>query len=128
MDDMDFLCEKAREFNDRYYGIPMREHGLRSYLEGMIEHEAGVVLLTDKGAICGFFTADPRWDWTVLVETAWYCEGRDGLRLLAAFEERALECGADEVRMTTLEVNPGVAKLLHRRGYTAIETSHRLLL
>lgn len=64
----------------------------------------------------------------MLVETAWYSEGRDGLRLLAAFEDRGMNLGVDEVRMTTLEVNAGVEKVLTRRGYTRMETSHRLIL
>ena len=128
IEDIDFLMEKAYAFNDRYYGIPLNRIGLFKYLEAMIEHESGVCLVTDSGGIVGVIHQDPRWDWTVLVETAWYSEGRDGVRLLDAFEKRAMEIGCDEIRMTTLAVNSGVDRILERRGYKPIETSHRLIL
>lgn len=128
LDDMEFLIEKAQHFNDRYYGIPLNLDKLTQYLTGLIVADQGVVLRTDTGAITGVHISDPCRDWEVLVETAWYSEGRDGLRLLAAFEERGMNLGVDEVRMTTLEVNAGVEKVLTRRGYTRMETSHRLIL
>lgn len=128
LDDIPFLMEKAQHFNSRYYGIPLNLQKLRDYLVGLIVSEVGVVLRTDTGAITGVHVPDPCRDWEVLVETAWYSEGRDGLRLLSAFESRGMELGVDEVRMTTLEVNPGVQKVLSRRGYIVMETSHRLLL
>lgn len=126
--DLSFLLEKAHAFNSRYYGIPLNPEKLEQYLTGLIVAEQGVVLRTDTGAITGVNISDPCRDWEVLVETAWYSEGRDGLRLLAAFEQRGLEWGLDEVRMTTLEVNSGVERVLKRRGYSVMETSHRLIL
>lgn len=126
--DIEFLMEKAYAFNDRYYGIPLDPGGLYRYIEAMIESPDGVCLISDTGGIVGVIHKDPRWDWKVLVETAWYSEGRDGLRLIRAFEERGMEVGCNEVRMTTLAVNPGVDRLLARRGYKPIETSHRLIL
>lgn len=128
IEDIDFLMEKAYAFNDRYYGIPLNRSGLFKYLKAMIEHSSGVCLISDTGGIVGVIHQDLRWDWTVLVETAWYSEGRDGIRLLDAFEKRGRELGCDEVRMTTLAVNSGVDRLLARRGYKPIETSHRLIL
>lgn len=128
LDDIPFLIERAEHFNDRYYGIPLNIDKLVNYLTGLIVVEQGVVLRTDTGAITGVHISDPCRDWEVLVETAWFSEGRGGLRLLDAFEHRGMELGVDEVRMTTLEVNAGVEKVLMRRGYTSIETSHRLLL
>ncbi|WFG40930.1 hypothetical protein ParaMal1_00046 [Paracoccus phage ParMal1] len=128
LDDMEFLIEKAQHFNDRYYGIPLNLDKLTQYLTGLIAADQGVVLRTETGAITGVHISDPCRDWEVLVETAWYSEGRDGLRLLAAFEDRGMNLGVDEVRMTTLEVNAGVEKVLTRRGYTRMETSHRLIL
>lgn len=128
MRDIDFLMEKAYAFNNQYYGIPLNRDGVHEYLKAIIEHEHGVCLVSDTGAIVGVLHKDPRWNWTVLVETAWYSEGRDGLKLLDAFEKRGASLGADEVRMTTLAVNPLVDRVLARRGYEPIETSHRLLL
>ena len=128
MDDLSFLIEKAHSFNSRYYDIAINPKKLEQHLTGLIVSEQGVVLRTDTGAITGVHVSDPCRDWEVLVETAWYSEGRDGLRLLAAFEQRGIDWGIDEVRMTTLEVNSGVECVLKRRGYSVIETSHRLIL
>ena len=128
MDDLSFLIEKAHSFNSRYYDIAINPEKLEQYLTGLIVSEQGVVMRTDTGAITGVHVSDPCRDWEVLVETAWYSEGRDGLRLLAAFEQRGIDWGIDEVRMTTLEVNSGVERVLKRRGYSVIETSHRLIL
>ena len=127
-EDIDFLMQKARAFNDKHFDIPLNEAGMRDYLLAMIQHENGVCLITDSGVIVGVLHTDPRWDWTVLVETGWFSEGRDGLRLLEEFEKRGRDAGVDEVRMTTLAVNSGVDRLLARKGYTPIETSHRLKL
>lgn len=126
--DIDFLMEKAIAFNNEHYDVPLDIDKLISHAEMMIESPLGVVLVSDTGIIAGILSSDLIRDWTFLVETAWYSEGRDGLRLLRAFEDRGRLLGVDEIRMTTLEVNPDAAKLLVRRGYTAIETSHRLLL
>lgn len=126
--DLSFLIDKAYAFNYRYYGIPLNHKKLEQYLTGLLVSEHGVVLRTDTGAITGVHVSDPCRDWEVLVETAWYSEGRDGLRLLGAFEQRGVELGLDEVRMTTLEVNSGVERVLKRRGYSIMETSHRLIL
>ena len=127
-DDLDFLIEKAFAFNALHFDIPLNPDKLVSYLTGLIASEHGIVLRTDTGAITGVHISDPVRDWEVLVETAWYSEGRDGIRLLNEFEGRARLLGVDEVRMTTLEVNQGVAQVLARRGYKPIETSHRLTL
>jgi len=126
--DIEFLIEKAYAFNNDYYGIPLNREGLRDYLSAMIDSPAGVCLISDTGGIVGVVHRDPRWDWSVLVELAWYSEGRDGLALLAAFERRGADLGVDEIRMTTLAANPGVDRVLARRGYEPVETSHRLIL
>lgn len=125
LDDIDWLVSKANEFNDKHYDIPLNQDKLWNYLTAVIQSSEGVALRTDHGAIVGMYVTDPLRDWEVLVETAWYSTGMDGIRLLNAFERRG-HC-VDEVRMSHLHVNPTVAKLLDRRGYVAMETSHRLL-
>lgn len=125
LDDVDFLIELATRFNDEYYGIPLNPDKLWDYMWKVVQHPDGVALRTDHGAIIGMFAEDPFRDWTALIETGWYSTGRDGLQLLKEFEKRGKL--ADEVRMSTLETNPKVVSLLHRRGYASIETSHRLL-
>lgn len=124
--DLPFLMEKAQQFNDQYYDLPMSNSGMEAYILYTIE--TGILLVAPSGMIAGHLHKDPRWDWTVLVETGWYSDGRDGVRLLKEFEKQGRLHGADEVRMTTLAVNSGVDKLLARKGYSPIETSHRLLL
>lgn len=124
-DDMDWLVEKAIEFNTKHYDIPLNPDKLWNYLWAVIASEDGVAIRSDHGAIVGMYVEDPLRDWSVLVETAWYSTGLDGIRLLNAFERRGQL--VDEVRMSHLHVNPTVAKLLERRGYVAMETSHRLI-
>jgi len=126
--DLDFLVEKAYEFNSRHFDVPLCPAKLKSYLRGLIVSNYGVVLRTDTGAITGVLVSDPVRDWNVLVETAWYTRGRDGLKLLRAFEKKGKRWGVDEIRMTTLEANQQAGRILSRRGYKPIETSHRLLL
>jgi len=128
LDDVPFLMEKIHQFNDTYYDVPLNTQKARDHLVDVLVADQGLVLRTTSGMITGVFVSDPLRDWNVLVETAWYSEGRDGIRLLAEFERRALLAGMDEVRMTTLSVNSGVDAVLKRRGYSAMETSHRLIL
>ena len=124
--DLDWMLDMAYAFNDKHYDIPLVYTKTRGWIAELIEH--GVCLRSDTGAIVGSLVDDPCRDWRLLVELAWYSEGRDGIRLLQAFENYGLEAGADEVRMTTLGSNSGVDKLLRKRGYTETERSHRLIL
>lgn len=128
LDDVPFLMEKVHQFNADYYDVPLNTKKARDHLVDVLVSEQGLVLRTSSGMIAGVFVSDPLRDWNVLVETAWYSEGRDGIKLLAEFERRAALAGVDEVRMTTLSVNSGVDAVLKRRGYSSMETSHRLIL
>lgn len=127
-DDVEFIFERAIKFNALHYDVPLDYNRLANYVESLICQPNGVMLVSDTGILAGILVDDPIRDWLALVETAWFDTGRSGIRLLDEFENRAREFGADEVRMTTLTVNPWVSKLLKRRGYHEIETSHRLLI
>ena len=127
-DDLLWLLETATGFNDRYYGIPLDYSRADQYLYDMLRNPFRVMLRSDTGAIIGVIIEDPFRDWKVLVEIGWYSEGRDGLKLLDAFEEQGRCHKVNEIRMTTLESNKGVEKVLARRGYVPVETSHRLIL
>jgi len=128
LSDLEHLMDLAIGFNDKHYDVKLNRGKTYQYLRNLIQSEDAVVLCTGTGAIVGVKIDDPCRDWTVLVETAWYSEGRDGLRLLRAFEQRGRDMEVDEVRMTTLAVNSGVSPVLERLGYLEIETSHRLLI
>ena len=128
LQDLEWLKNKAVAFNDTHFDIPLCSNKLHAYLTALIVNPMGVALRTDTGAIVGVLTEDPLRTWEVLVETAWYSEGKDGIRLLKAFETVGLEAGVDEIRMTTLQKNDIVGQLLKKRGYAPIETSHRLIL
>lgn len=126
--DIDWLCRKATEFNAEYYDIPLDPVKLYSYISNCITSPNGVCLRSDHGAIVGIVAPDPVRDWTVLVETGWYSTGKDGLKLLSAFEVQGCIRDVNEIRLTTLETNVRVAEVLRRKGYSTIETSHRLIL
>jgi len=128
--DFDWLCKLTHKFNDELYDVPLNEQKLENTLIQFCHPECikHIGYRSDKGAIIGIVTEDPLRDWTVMVELGWYANDRSGIRLLDHLEQAARDVQCDEVRMTTLERNPRVADLLKRRGYTPIETSHRLLL
>lgn len=125
-DDLDWLLEVTVEFNDKWYGVPInREKTLRT-LEEIIMGPAGVGFRTDHGAIIGTIEDDPFRDYTVLQERGWYATDRSGIALLDTFVNYGHELGVDEVRVGNLHSNPGVSKLLERKGFTPVETSHGL--
>ena len=80
-----------------------------------------VLFIGEHGAIGGMKAPHPFNRATQIVdEIFWWSEGREGLRLLDAWEEWA---GTAIKRMTTLEaVEPErVSRLLERRGYRPLE-------
>ena len=88
--------------------------------------DLGGAFRSEKGFIFGALApAYCNRNWLIAIELAWWAEDGKGLSLLAAFEGWARDCGAKEVRMTTLHVNPGPEKILARRGYERAEISHR---
>ena len=121
------LVEMGRKFKDASGMVaPFNPEAARDFISTMIEAEAGVVFVSDAGMIGGalvptYFSPE----WLMAVELAWWSEGRDGLRLLAAFEGWARDMGASEIRMTTLASIPGPAKIMARKGYAPIEISYQ---
>lgn len=89
----------------------------------MVGDENCCVFIGENGAIGGMKSPHPfnhsHW---IAQELFWWSEGREGLRLLDAFEAWATEtCGT--VRMICLEaINPErMGKLYGRRGYEPLE-------
>lgn len=125
--DLMWLLDLTQQFNDKLFDVPLNRDKSFDYLAAMIEH--GVCYRGNHGAIVGMVAPDPFRDWNVLVEIGWFTDTPgEGLALLDTFIEHGRQVGVDEVRMTTLERNKSVAKLLQRKGFVPIETSHRLLL
>lgn len=89
----------------------------------MVANENYALLIGETGAIGGVRSPHPfNYSHWIAQELFWWSEGREGLRLLDAFEAWAAEkCGT--VRMICLEaVNPErMGKLYERRGYVALE-------
>lgn len=89
----------------------------------MIEQDAYCLFVGNSGAIGGAVGPHPfNYAQQVADEVFWWSEGREGPRLLAAYEEWAESRGAI-IRMTALEaVEPErVGRLLGRRGYLPLE-------
>ena len=91
--------------------------------EAMIAGEGHVILIGENGAIGGLSGPHPfNHAHIIAQELFWWSEGREGLRLLAAFEEwAAARCHS--LRMITLEaVEPErTGRLYQRRGYAPLE-------
>jgi hypothetical protein len=127
-DDLGFLIETTLEFNKRHYDVPISLCKAHSHLRVVIDDPLTVVLRSDTGFIIGVTVEDPLRHWSCMLELGWYDTGRSGIKLLNRFEDIAREVGVNEIRMTTLAVNDVVSAILRRKGYVAMETSHRLLI
>jgi GNAT superfamily N-acetyltransferase len=87
----------------------------------MIERDEFCLFIGEAGAIGGMKAPHPFNHAKLMAdELFWWSEGREGLRLLEAYEEWA---GDAMIRMTTLEaVNPDrMSKFYQRRGYQPLE-------
>lgn len=94
----------------------------RTFAE-MIANEHYCIFVGDSGAIGGAKAPHPfNFSHWIAQELFWWSEGREGLRLLNAFEDWARE-HCHSVRMITLEaVEPDrTARLYERRGYAPLE-------
>lgn len=81
------------------------------------------VFIGESGAIGGTSTPHPFNKTHIIAqEMFWWSEGREGLRLLGAFEDWC-EANCHSLRMITLEaVNPDrMGRLYERRGYVPLE-------
>ena len=90
----------------------------------LVASDEAAVFVSDRGVIGGavtpiFFNAD----WLMAVELFWWSRG-DGVRLLRAFERWALDCGVQEIRLSSLSAIPRSAKLIARCGYAPAEACY----
>lgn len=123
--ELGWLVSLANCFSIQYMGKPVDHTNTTRTLEQLIY--SGVALRSDSGAIVGMFMDDPYYSERHLVELGWFALDRSGLALLRRFEQEGKAAGVHSIRMTTLQTSPpGVARLLQRRGYTALEHSWAL--
>jgi GNAT superfamily N-acetyltransferase len=94
---------------------------MEATFRAMIERDEFCLFVGDNGAIGGIKAPHPFNHAKLMAdELFWWSEGREGMRLLEAYEEWA---GDAIIRMTTLEaVNPDrMGKFYQRRGYRPLE-------
>lgn len=127
--DIPRLLEMGRKFADRAQldaHVGYDPHSMVQTFEQMLANEDFVIFVGEAGAIGGMIARHPfNYDTRFVDELFWWSEGREGLRLLKAFEDWAGSRGA-LVRMTALEaVEPErVGQLYERRGYVPLERAY----
>lgn len=127
--DLDWLVEITKEFNDKYYGVPLNVEKATHTLHGIITEPYGVAFRSEKAAIVGTIEDDPFRDSCVLQERGWYSTGFGGVKVLKHFIDYGLnDLGVNDIRMSHLASNPEVGKLLARMNFKPAEVSHSLLL
>ena len=126
LDDIPALLDMGAKFAER---ADLAAHvgydpaSMAATFAAMIERDEFCLFIGDAGALGGMVAPHPfNHAQAIADELFWWSEGRDGLRLLEAYEEWATERGAI-VRMTALEaVNPDrMQKFYERRGYRPLE-------
>ena len=126
--DAHWLLDLTERFNDKFYHKPLNRDKALTTIRSMIASPQCVVLRSSGGYIAGVIEDDPFRDWTFLCERGWYSEDRSGIKLLDAFIQEGRDNPfINEVRLCNLATNPGVQKLLARRGFTVREVSSGLL-
>lgn len=124
LQDIPRLLEMGQKFADR---AGLSEHcgydpeSMAKTFEAMIEGEAFCLFIGEHGAIGGMKAPHPfNHAKQMADELFWWSEGREGMRLLDAYEQWS---GDAMIRMTTLEaVNPDrMGKFYQRRGYRPLE-------
>lgn len=129
IDDIPRLLEMGQAFAERaelnaHVGYDPASMALT--FGAMIESPSYCLFVSDTGAIGGVVGPHPfNHEQPIADEIFWWSEGRDGVRLLEAYEEWATAQGA-VVRMTALEaVEPDrMAKFYKRRGYVPLERAY----
>lgn len=134
--DIPEMVANGREFAE-YFPVKRPYNGdlFAKVLEVLIDK--GIVLVAEEdhqlvGGVIG--ALQPVWyapESTSAALVAWvlkpeYRRGTAGIRLLKAFEDRAVELGADTIVLGDYQVNGEfqLDKLIKRMGYTLIERSH----
>lgn len=126
LDDIPALMVMGAKFSEKaklIESVGYEEASMENTFREMIQGEHYAVIIGESGAIGGLRAPHPfNYSHWIAQELFWWSEGREGLRLLDAFEQWAGEV-CSTVRMITLEaVNPErMGALYARRGYTLLE-------
>ena len=126
VDDIPRVLTMGRKFHAAA-GVmaPYSETATERTLRGLIDSPEGVLIVSDGGMIGGATTSAYCADnWKIAIELFWWCEDRQGLKLLRDFERWAASVNAEEIRMTTIHSLKGADRILARRGYAPNEISH----
>lgn len=119
--DVEHIARLALEFADKHGDGPTSDVHVLSMVDTCIKD--GIVLFTDGGFIAGLCVPRIVGKGMALLEMGWYSNDGSGMQLLTAFEEEAAACNCTSVHMTTLGSNPGVGRVLSKRGYTTLQTT-----
>ena len=124
IEDLDFFCDLAKRFNDKYGQHPLNKEKTKETLRYLITSDYGVMFRTKNGGILGTIEEDVFRDRVILKERGWFSEDYKGLYLIHYFIEHAKEIGVHEILFTTLENNKAASKILKRKGFVPVETVH----
>ncbi len=124
-DDIPRLLEMGRKFADDA-GVTARvgwdAFSVVELLEGLIDGDDGILLVSDKGMIGGLVYPHPfNRDIRVFAELFWRAEDGNGLALLAEAERLAAERGASKSVMIAMDGMDRTRKLYARIGYKPCE-------
>lgn len=126
LDDIPALLAMGERFADK---AKLTDHvgydpdSMAATFAALIEAPEHIVLISETGAIGGTSCAHPfNHSHRIAQELFWWSEGREGLRLLTAFEEWARET-CQSVAMIALEaVEPErVGRIYEKQGYAPLE-------
>ena len=131
-DDLDTLVELAREFHtlSPFKDYRFSPSGSRRHFIAMMESPNTVIIMHDNGLIGGTVSDYPFCEMRVAKEAFWFArrEGLGGMVLLDHYVKWVARQGADIDLISSLEIaglRPGLmARLLRRRGYSDVETTH----
>ena len=102
-----------------YAELEFSPGGTRVVLQNLIAHPSSCIFLHEHGAIAGEISTLRFGRARIAQEIFWWAE-RDGLRLLKAYEDWAMDKGAELIAMMDLSGNR-LGKIYQRRGYQPSE-------
>lgn len=127
-DDLPTLFEAGLAFY-KVSNLPMKvdPESLYNSLADLLESPTCIILTTGNGSFVGGVSVVSWLDSsaTVLQEIFWWAKPGEGMSLLEAFENAAVELGVSYVTMAALDSlrGPVLQRLYERRGYNKMETT-----
>lgn len=126
--DVELVAELGHKFIHAAGMPPATIEECRTFCAHIIPQPMAGVFVSERGVIAGVM-APLYYKPTHLqaVELFWWAEDGQGRALLDAFEAWAIEAGANDLNMSTLDhfSHPGVEVLLKKRGYEGRDKTFR---